>query len=294
MAPSIDLPTDFYKPEETVFCNDGREDQLLSFITNHPQLPQIRNSPEAVLAAIDEFGRTKDFLMNVGPHKGRLITDLIATDRPSTILEIGGYVGYSAIMFGHALRKAAATTGQTPRFLSLEMNPQFAAVSKALVAIAGLDDIVDIWVGPCRASLQRLAKGKTTTNTTATTTSSSSSSNSDSATEARDMLFLDHSKISYLNDLKLCEELGLVAPGSTVVADDMKRPGNPQYSEYVRASPATKTEACLPFQGCLSDGGISLGNPSLVYETTLVEGLEPTGLMDAVEISKCVGLVEAI
>ena len=93
------------------------------------------------------------------------------------------------------------------------------------------------------------------------------------------MLFFDHSKISYLNDLKLCEELGLVAPGSIVIADDMKRPGNPQYSEYVRASPVKKTEAYLPFKGCLSDGGISLGNPVLLYETALVEGLEPTGLM---------------
>ncbi|KAJ5588467.1 hypothetical protein N7537_011145 [Penicillium hordei] len=279
MAPSIDSPTGFYKPEEDVFCNDGREDQLLSFISNHPQLPQIRNSPEAVLAAIDEFGRTRDFLMNVGPHKGKVITDIIATDRPSTILEIGGYIGYSAIMFGHALRKAATATGshaQAPRFLSLEMNPKFTAVSRALVSIAGLDDVVDIWEGPCRASLQRLANRKT----------------SNSTTKPWDMVFLDHSKISYLNDLKLCEELGLVAPGSMVVADDMKRPGNPQYSEYVRASPEKKTEAYLPFKGCLSDGGISLGNPFLVYETALVEELEPTGHMDAVEVSKCVDLVE--
>ncbi|KAB8211240.1 S-adenosyl-L-methionine-dependent methyltransferase [Aspergillus parasiticus] len=278
MSPSIDSPAEFYKPEEDVFCNDGREDQLLTFITNHPQLPQIRNSPEAVLAAIDEFGRTRDFLMNVGPHKGKLITDIIATDQPTTILEIGGYIGYSAIMFGHALRKASAATGRHPRFLSLEMNPKFAAVSKALVSIAGLDDIVEVRVGPCRASLHSLAKGAKT--------------GGSSEQQSWDMLFLDHSKISYLNDLKLCEELGLVAPGSTVIADDMKRPGNPPYSEYVRASPVKKTADCLPFKGCLSDGGISLGNPSLVYETMLLEGLEPTGLMDAVEVSKCVGLVE--
>ncbi|KAL4922394.1 S-adenosyl-L-methionine-dependent methyltransferase [Aspergillus aurantiobrunneus] len=282
MAPSVDSPTGFYKPEEDVFCNDGREDELLAFISNHPALPQIRNSPEAVLAAIDEFGRTKDFLMNVGPHKGKLITELIAAERPSTILELGGYIGYSAIMFGNALRKAAAATCrpvQTPRFLSLEMNPKFAAVSRALVSIAGLEDIVEVWEGPCRASLQRLA-------------AKSKSDPTDGSLPRRwDILFLDHSKISYLNDLKLCEELGLVAPGSTVLADDMKRPGNPQYSEYVRAAPATKAEDALPFMGCLSDGGISLGEPGLVYQTMLVEGLEPTGLMDAVEVSKCVDLV---
>ncbi|KAJ5243550.1 uncharacterized protein N7469_001877 [Penicillium citrinum] len=256
----------FYKPEETVFCNDGREDQLLQFITTHPQLSAIRNSPEAVLAAIDEFARTKDFLMNVGPHKGTLITDLIASERPSSILEIGGYVGYSAIMFGSAMRNTGISG---PRYVSLEMNPKFAAVSRALVEVAGLSDVVDIQEGPCRPSLQRLAAGPS---------------------KQWDMLFLDHSKISYLNDLKLAEELGIVARGSIVIADDMRRPGNPMYSDYVRADTATKKQAYLPFAGCLSDGGISLGNPDLVYQTKLLEGLEPTGHMDAVEISLCTGL----
>ncbi|KAJ5598939.1 hypothetical protein N7450_000006 [Penicillium hetheringtonii] len=236
----------FYKPEETVFCNDGREDQLLQFITTHPQLSAIRNSPEAVLAAIDEFARTKDFLMNVGPHKGTLITDLIASERPSSILEIGGYVGYSAIMFGSAMRNTGIF-GPSLR----------------------LSDVVDIQEGPCRPSLQRLAAGPS---------------------KQWDMLFLDHSKISYLNDLKLAEELGIVARGSIVIADDMRRPGNPMYSDYVRADTATKKQAYLPFAGCLSDGGISLGNPDLVYQTKLLEGLEPTGHMDAVEISLCTGL----
>ncbi|CRG82757.1 catechol O-methyltransferase [Talaromyces islandicus] len=274
VATNTSISQGFYKPEEKVFCNDGRENQLLHFITTHPQLSAIRNSPQAVLAAIDEFARTKDFLMNVGPHKGALIADIIATERPSSILEIGGYIGYSAIMFGSTLRNTGVPD---PRYVSLEMNTQFASVSRALVEIAGLSDIVEIREGACRASLQRLASGTL---------------NQGPRSKKWDMLFLDHSKISYLNDLKLAEELGIVAPGSIVIADDMKRPGNPMYSDYVRADTATKVEAYMPFVGCLSDGGISLGNPYLVYKSTLLEGLEPTGLMDAVEISRCVDLVE--
>ncbi|KAJ5539803.1 putative catechol O-methyltransferase 2 [Penicillium frequentans] len=263
LATNPSISQGFYKPEENVFCNDGREDQLLHFITTHPQLSAIRDSPQAVLAAIDEFARTKDFLMNVGPHKGTIITDIIATERPSSILEIGGYVGYSAIMFGSAMRN---TSVPAPRYVSLEMNPKFASVSRALVEIAGLSDVVDIQEGPCRASLQRLA---------------ADTSNQEPGMKKWDMLFLDHSKISYLNDLKLAEELGIVAPGSIVLADDMKRPGNPMYSDYVRADTATKVEAYMPFVNCLSDGGISLGNPYLIYRTTLLEGLEPTGHMKA-------------
>ncbi|KAL4878143.1 S-adenosyl-L-methionine-dependent methyltransferase [Aspergillus karnatakaensis] len=266
------MPQGFYRPEEKVFCNDGRETQLLHFITTHPQLSTMRNSPEAVLAAIDEFARTKDFLMNVGAHKGSIITDLIATECPSSILEIGGYIGYSAIMFGAALKRNTGSVA-VPRYVSLEMNPAFATVSRALIELAGLSDVVEVLQGPSRASMKRLADGS-------------------SAEKKWDVLFLDHSKISYLNDLKLAEELGIVGPRSIVIADDMKRPGNPVYSEYVRANPVTKKAAYMPFVGCLSDGNISLGNPDLVYQTELLEGLEPTGHMLTEEILSLINSIQ--
>jgi catechol O-methyltransferase len=59
----------------------------------------------------------------------------------------------------------------------------------------------------------------------------------------------------------------------------MYHPGNPQYSEYMRASPSIKGETCRPFEGCLRDGNISLGNPALVYRSALHGGLQPTGLL---------------
>lgn len=194
--------------------------------------------------------------MNMGPYKGGIITDIIATERPSSILEIGGYIDYSAIMFGNAMRNTGVPA---PRYVSLEMNPKFASVSRALIEVVGLSDIVEIQEGPCRTSLHRLAAG---------------TSNHEPSSKKWDLLFLDHSKISYLDDLKLAEELGIVAPGSIVIADDMKRPGNPMCSHYARADTATKTEAYMPFAGCLSDAGISLGNLYLVYQTMLLEGLE--------------------
>ncbi|GFF25726.1 probable catechol O-methyltransferase 2 [Aspergillus udagawae] len=257
----------FYKPEGEVFYNDGREDALLKFITTHPRHAEIKGSPEAMLAAIDEFGHTQDFLMTVGEYKGKIVRDLIVKEKPQTVLEIGGYVGYSAIMFGDALRKAG---GQ--KYVSLEMNAKFASIARALVDIAGLGGFVEIVEGVCRESLRKIAGNR-------------------KGSKAWDMVFLDHSKISYLNDLKLCEELGIVAPGSIVVADDMYLPGNPQYTEYVRAPVQSKVEARKPFVGCVSDGGLSLGNPYLVYESTIFEGLQPSGLPDAVEVSYCVDTV---
>lgn len=64
-------PSKAYAPQEqgTGFFDDGREIALLHFVYLHPDLENIRGSPEKVLAAIDEYGRTKKYLMNVGDRK---------------------------------------------------------------------------------------------------------------------------------------------------------------------------------------------------------------------------------
>ena len=60
---------------------------------NHPSIEDIRGSPQHVLKAIDEYGRTKKYLMNVGDDKGRIVADLIAERKPEVMVELGGYVG---------------------------------------------------------------------------------------------------------------------------------------------------------------------------------------------------------
>lgn len=234
-------------------CNDGREQELLKFIQAHPKYPEMKGSPEAVLAAIDEFGCTKDFLMNVGQEKGSVVTRLIAQEQPKTFLEIGGYVGFSAILFGSQLRNSGGH-----RYLSLELNPAFAAVARELIALAGLDQTVSIIEGPCRESLRKLQQD---------------------GVGAFDVVFIDHAKVLYLNELKLCEGLGFIRPGTTVMADDMVRQGNAAYSAYVRESPAVKKEKFEQEKTGQGEGqgDAGLGNPALIYETTMFHGLDPCG-----------------
>jgi catechol O-methyltransferase len=72
---------------------DGREEDLLTHILTHPSLDSLRGCPARILALIDDFGRSK-YLMNVGEHKGRIVTGLItAALKPVVMLELGGYVG---------------------------------------------------------------------------------------------------------------------------------------------------------------------------------------------------------
>ncbi|KAF2015939.1 S-adenosyl-L-methionine-dependent methyltransferase [Aaosphaeria arxii CBS 175.79] len=284
--PSFDQ-TKAYAPQEegTGFFDDGREIELLHFVYSHPDLDNIRGSPQKVLAAIDEYGRTKKFLMNVGEDKGHIVTDLIAEVKPKIMVELGGYVGYSCILFGDAVRKAGGE-----RYYSLEMNPEFAAVIASLVDLAGLSDIIKVVVGSSDASIARLY--------------------STGQLKHIDLIFLDHYKPAYTTDLKLCEELGLVTPGTVLAADNVISPGNPPYLEYVRSSVSEKRAKAGNDAGDAKEKGEGIpektvqmyekrygkakfneskGNPNLVYESKLVNSFEPTGAPDGVEITRCVG-----
>lgn len=240
----------------------------------HQSIADIRGSPSRVLQAIDEYGRTKKYLMNVGDDKGRIVADLIGTVKPQVMVELGGYVGYSALLFGDALRKAGGK-----RYFSLERNPEFAAVIMSLVDLAGLGDVVKVVVGSSADSIQRLHTA--------------------GALEHIDLMFLDHYKPAYTTDLQLCEHLKLVTPGTVLVADNVISPGNPPYLEYVRSSVQKKRERHqmggtgrvdaegfadkTKHQYRAREGQEDLsieakGNPNLVYESRLVNSFEPTGV----------------
>ena len=83
-----------YYTDNSCKFDDGREIELLHFVYGHPSVGEIRGSPQKLLEAIDEYGRTKKYLMNVGDDKGRIVTNLIADSKPQVMVELGGYVGY--------------------------------------------------------------------------------------------------------------------------------------------------------------------------------------------------------
>ena len=238
-----------------------------------PEIEDIRGNPTKVLAAIDEFARTKKYLMNVGEDKGKIVTDLIGEVKPQTMLELGGYIGYSCILFGEAVRKAGGK-----KYFSLERNPEFAAVIASLADLAGLSEVIKVIVGSSDVSIKRL--------------------HSSGTVQKVDMMFLDHYKPAYTTDLKLCEELGIVGPGSVLAADNVIAPGNPPYLEYVRSTCDQKRQAQkgnavngvdtrfndrTAKQYASREGEAKLdetrvGNPNLVYESKLVKSFEPEGV----------------
>jgi catechol O-methyltransferase len=220
-----------------------------------------------VLQAIDEFGRTKKYLMNVGEDKGKIVTDIIKEHKPQVMVELGGYVGYSTILFSSTVRDAGGK-----RYVSLERSPKFAKVISSLIDFAGLGGFVDIMVGPSSDGIRKLHGA---------------------GLDTIDMMFLDHYKPAYTTDLKLCEHLGLIKKGTVLAADNVIKPGNPPYLEYVRASTKEKKEGLTKERKADTDsfakraaeqyGQVeelskeAQGNPHIIYESKLVNSFEPTG-----------------
>lgn len=164
---------------------------------------------------MDEFAAQEDFLISVGPNKQKILAEIIATKKPAVLVELGGYIGYSAILFADAMSRAGV---KSPVVWTLEASQEYADIAAKFVDLAGLSHIVKIIVGPAEESLRRLK--------------------SDGVLgQGIDVLFLDHVEDLYEHDLKVCEELELLKAGSVILADNALRPGAPEYVKYVRAHP---------------------------------------------------------
>lgn len=205
-------------------------------------IKQLRGNPQKVIAAIDEYHDKHNQLINVGDVKGPTILNIIAERKPSVMFELGGYVGYSAILFGNALKSHGG------KLISIEKNPEMAAVANQLVELAGLRDNVQILVGASDEVLEELVREK-------------------KEVKEIELIFIDHWQKLYLPDLWLLEELGVLIPGKTMlVADNVIMPGAPDYVEWVKATPAEKKKLLEKL-----DVGSRRPNPDLVFETVIPE-----------------------
>jgi catechol O-methyltransferase len=207
--------------------------------------------------------------MNVGEHKGEIVSSIIRKRKPEVMIELGGYCGYSTILFADEARKAGGK-----RYFSLERSPKFAENIRSLVEFAGLGDFVEVIVGSSNESIQKLYDS--------------------GRIKKIDVMFLDHYKPAYTTDLKLCESLGLIRDGTVLAADNVISPGNPPYLKYVRSTVQEKrmhlTRASLKDTDSFSSRSAAQygeveelsteakGNPNLRYSSELIRSFEPSGI----------------
>ena len=159
---------------------------------------------------MDEFSGQKEFLISLGENKAKILADMIITEKPKVFVEIGGYVGYSAILIGDIMR----SYDPKARVWSLELETQFATIIEELVEFAGLSDVVKVVVGPASDSLRAMK--------------------ADGRIDQPDFYLIDHVEELYVPEFRTIESLGCLKIGAVIVADNVVRPGAPKYREFVR------------------------------------------------------------
>jgi catechol O-methyltransferase len=172
-----------------------------------------QGNPDSVIAAMDAFCNQPDqMLMNVGDDKGPIVESLLSEHLPRVMVELGCFMGYSAIRFTNHLKKQGVAD---IRYYSFEVSPEYARDARTLIAFAGLQDNITVMLG----TIQELA-----------------ASFSPMVPHGVDMFFIDHWKDLYLQDIQFIETTGLLHKGSVVVADNVICPGAPDYLAYIRSS----------------------------------------------------------
>ncbi|KAJ9098105.1 hypothetical protein QFC21_004434 [Naganishia friedmannii] len=300
------------------YTGDEREPGLVDFL--QAKESTIRGDPDAVLDAIWEYKQHVGHFMIVGKSKAQGVEKLIRERKPKLILELGAYVGYSAVyfakllpeMFPNAIYPSKWTSENAADenrvgYVSIEKMDNFAQIAGKVVDLAGLSRVVKIINGSSTPVLKSLRE---TLNMP--------------LPAAFDMIFIDHHKPLYTNDLKVLEDEGLIGKGTCIIADNVIMPGNPAYLSYIRATPAakrlsaskgildyppatfhpscaTKAEWQSGFRdGPLeetrwvppdSEGVVGMGNPELVYEGWMLDDGNEQGGWDACEVSVCKGEV---
>jgi catechol O-methyltransferase len=211
---------------------DGREEALAQYVVANARAGDLDDA----IRAVDEFAYSKSFLINVGDEKGEILDAAIKKASPKLLLELGTYVGYSALRTARAMPDGA-------HLVSVEFNAANAAIARRVLDHAGAGDRVTVVHG----SLSD--EGKTV---------AALESEHGFAAGKLDFAFIDHAKELYLSDLKLIEERGWLHPGSIVVGDNIKFPGVPDYDAYMHEQEgktwrSVRHEAHAEYQTMLKD-----------------------------------------
>ncbi|MGM0923427.1 MAG: O-methyltransferase [Bacillota bacterium] len=144
----------------------------------------LKANAEAGLPAID-----------VSPNQGKLLYLLAKLKGAKNILEIGTLGGYSSVWLARALLEDG-------HLVTLEFSEKHAKVAKENVRYAGLENKIEIIVGPALKTLPTLEK---------------------KGFSGFDFIFIDADKPNNPNYLKWALELS--RPGTVIIADNVVRNG---------------------------------------------------------------------
>ena len=209
---------------------DGREQAVVEFVERNAR----RGDVDDVINAIDRYARKHKFLMNVGDQKGRLLDAAVDRAAPIHALEVGAYIGYSALRIARRLPDGG-------HLISVEFSAANGALTRRILEYAGVSDRVTVVVGAIGDGGETLERLRQTLRG-----------------GGLELVFLDHDKDAYLADLRTMLEAGLLRQGCIVVADNVGFLGAPEYRAYLWAGEGdlwetVEHETYLEYQSVIPD-----------------------------------------
>src|SRR5690349_5912755 len=115
---------------------DGREEALAQYVEANARPGDLDDA----IRTIDDFGYGQAYLINVGDEKGEILDAAIRRAAPDRLLELGTYVGYSAL-------RTARVMPEDAHLWSIEFNAANAAIARRVIDHAGVADRVTVVVG---------------------------------------------------------------------------------------------------------------------------------------------------
>ena len=171
------------------------------------------NNPNSILKTIDQYTiETGQFLMNVGPEKGKILESTLKKHNPKLILELGSFIGYSAILI-------ASSTDSDSLLYSIDPDHNSINISQKMINFAGLSNKISFIHSTAELAITKL-------------------------NHSFDFVFIDHAKKRYFPDLILIEDSKLLKSNSVIFADNVgifiEDMG--EYLDHVRNSGFYKSE----------------------------------------------------
>merc|ERR1712157_44706 len=146
--------------------------------------------------------------MSTDPLEAMMLKEFVHMGRPRRVLEVGMFVGFGAV----AMLEGSPAT----HVVSLEIDPYLQAwLADCLKPFPKLQERHEVLVGPALETLPKLVG-------------------------QFDMVFVDANKSEYKRYVELMLERDLIAPGGTIICDNVLYNGYPSLSSHFDAQPARR------------------------------------------------------
>lgn len=158
---------------------------------------------DKVLKEIEAKAKKK-FLPIVGPHRGQILVEAIRKNKPKRVLEVGTFIGYSAVLMAKELESSA-------HIITIEIDTNEAGLARENIRKANVRPTIEVITGDAVEVIPKLS-GKF------------------------DMVFIDAKKTESMRYLQQVEPK--LHKGSIIVADNVGTHADEMkdYLKYVRSS----------------------------------------------------------